>query len=76
MLTAKIGFRFRDKIPFVINSLRGTFSPAYIYEGLRPIEGNPNRFTHLSFAFYLQTLTFPISSAVLLASLRHSRMSK
>ena len=36
--------------------------------------GNPNRFTHLSFTFYLQTLNFPISSVVLRSSLWHSRM--
>ena len=34
--------------------------------------GNPNRFTHLSFTFYLQTLTFPISSAILRSSPRRS----
>ena len=34
--------------------LTGTDLPTlYIYEGSRPIDGNSNRFTHLSFIFYL-----------------------
>ena len=45
----------RDLIGFRL--LMGTDLPTlYIYEGPRPIEGNPNRFTHLSFSFYSQTL--------------------
>ena len=40
----------RDLIGFRL--LLGTDLPTlYIYEGPRPIEGNSNRFTHLSFTF-------------------------
>ena len=61
----------RDLIGFRL--LTGTDLPTlYIYEGTRLIEGNLNRFTHLFFTFYFQTLTFPTLSAVLRSSPRRS----
>ena len=59
----------RDLIEFRL--LTG-ISPPYIYEGSRPIEGNPNRFTQLPLPFIFQTLTFPTLSAVLRSSPRRS----
>ena len=49
-------------------------SPPYIYEGIWPIEGNPNRFNNSYPTFYLQTLAFPTPSGVLRSFLQRSRM--
>ena len=45
------GILTRDLIGFRL--LTGTDLPPYIYEGPRPIEGNPNRFNNSYFTFYL-----------------------